>query len=345
MIVERNISLKRLFLWAGPQLLIITIWAVFAVKTYEFTGLSEWLAVPWLPLSLVGTAVAFYVGFKNNSAYDRMWEARKIWGGIVNGSRAWGTTVKAFISNQFTDQPLPEQELQDLRRKIIYRHLAWLYALRSQLLALRTWEHRAQRGHIGNRALQYRTAHNVNTIDEEPTQEQLRVFLENEELERLMQFKNVATQLIDGQSAALEDLRARGLINDFRHMELQKMLTGFYEQQGKAERIKNYPLPRQYANSSQIFVRIFLFVLPFCLAYEFKDFTCSIWWSIPFTVLVGWIFSMMETIGDFSESPFQGLANDIPMHSLCRTIEIDLREMLGETELPIAIPPKDGILM
>jgi len=71
----------------------------FGVATlYEFLPV-HWLAIPWLPLSVIGTAVAFYVGSKNNSSYDRMWEARKIWGAIVNSSRIWGATVRSFVTN------------------------------------------------------------------------------------------------------------------------------------------------------------------------------------------------------------------------------------------------------
>jgi len=71
----------------------------------------------------------------------------------------------------------------------------------------------------------------------------------------------------------------------------------------------------------------------------------GIWMSIPFNVIVGWIFVMMEIVGDYSENPFEGLQNDIPMLSICRTIEIDLKEMLGEENIPPAIQSKNGILM
>ena len=71
----------------------------------------------------------------------------------------------------------------------------------------------------------------------------------------------------------------------------------------------------------------------------------GIWLSIPITVLIGWIYIMMEIIGDFSENPFQGMPNDIPMLTLCRTIEIDLREMLNEKDLPPKIKDKKGILL
>ena len=67
--------------------------------------------------------------------------------------------------------------------------------------------------------------------------------------------------------------------------------------------------------------------------------------SIPFTALIAWVYLVMELVGDYSENPFQGMANDIPMLSLCRVIEIDLREMLGETDLPPNIEAKNGVLM
>ena len=69
------------------------------------------------------------------------------------------------------------------------------------------------------------------------------------------------------------------------------------------------------------------------------------WLAIPFSVLVGWVYLMMELVGDYSENPFEGLGNDIPMLALSRTIEIDLREMLGETDLPPGIQAKNGVLM
>ena len=87
-------------------------------------------------------------------------------------------------------------------------------------------------------------------------------------------------------------------------------------------------------------------MLPLGMVSEFDKLgNYGAWVSIPFTVLVGWVYLMMELIGDYSENPFEGLGNDIPMLSLCRTIEIDLREMLGETELPPPIKPQNGVLM
>jgi putative membrane protein len=141
-------------------------------------------------------------------------------------------------------------------------------------------------------------------------------------------------------------LREKDIIDDFRHMELMAILKSFYTLQGKNERIKKFPLPRQYANMSRYFVGIFIALLPFSMIPELLEVgNYGLWLSVPITALIGWVYVMMEVVGDYSENPFQGMGNDIPMLSLCRTIEIDLREMLGETELPPAIQSKKGVLM
>jgi putative membrane protein len=157
---------------------------------------------------------------------------------------------------------------------------------------------------------------------------------------------NTATQIINEQSRDLKVLREKGFIDDFRHMEMVNILKSFYTLQGKNERIKKFPLPRQYANMSWIFVGIFIFLLPFSMIPELMKLgDWGFWLSIPITALIGWVYVMMEVVGDYSENPFQGMANDIPMLSLCRVIEIDMREMLGETDLPPSIQAKNGILM
>ena len=97
---------------------------------------------------------------------------------------------------------------------------------------------------------------------------------------------------------------------------------------------------------SRYFVAIFIMLLPFSMIPELMTASGGgFWLSIPITALIGWVYVMMEIVGDYTENPFQGMANDIPMLSLCRVIEIDLREMLGETELPPAVAAKNGVLM
>ncbi len=254
--------------------------------------------------------------------------------------------VTSFVSNQFTATDVSAEELKKIKKKILYRHIGWLYTLRSQLLIIAPWEHAAQGGLIGMTGRRYRRQFGVGLVDDDVTRSELTNFLPPDEYDRMINYKNTATQIIDQQSQDLAQLRERNLIDDFRHMEMQRVLNDFYIHQGKCERIKKFPLPRQYASMSFAFVSIFVFLLPLGMVSEFaKMGDYGIWLSIPFMVLVGWVFVVMEIIGDYSENPFQGMANDIPMLSMCRAIENDLREMLGETELPADVKIKNGILM
>jgi putative membrane protein len=345
MFVQKSFGLTSMAKFTGHHVVWLTAWAGLVAVLYEYTQ-WEWITIPWLPLSVIGTAVAFYLGFKNNSAYDRLWEARKIWGAIVNSSRSWGAAVRGFVSNQFTAQDRSEEGLRSVQRELIYRHISWLYALRSQLLIPTEWEHLRQGSHIGAVTRKRMKEWGVGLFADDVTEREMRQLLPTDECDKVIQYQNTATQLIDRQAQDLKALRAQNLIDDFRHMELQKILGEFYVFQGQCERIKKFPLPRQYANTSFIFVAIFIFLLPLGLVGEFAQLGHNgVWLSIPFTVLVGWVYVMMELVGDYSENPFEGLGNDVPMLAICRTIEIDLREMLGERDLPPAIEPKNGVLM
>ncbi len=344
MLVIKNISPLQIIRWTWQHILRLLIITSIIALLYAYDLMP--ISLPWLPVSVIGTAVAFYVGFKNNSAYDRMWEARKIWGGIVNDSRTWGMMVDGYVSNLSKNIKTSEEEIYRVKRRLIYRHIAWLYAHRSQLLVATSWEHVSQGGYVARTTRYYQRRFGVGLVDDEVTRTELKLFLPKEEHDRLIDYVNTATQIINEQSRDLTALRKAGFIDDFRHMEMGNVLKSFYTLQGKNERIKKFPLPRNYANMSRAFVGIFVFLLPFTMIPELMKLgDWGIWLSIPITALIGWIYVMMEVIGDYSENPFQGMPNDIPMLSLCRTIEIDLREMLGEKELPPPITPKNGVLM
>ena len=96
---------------------------------------------------------------------------------------------------------------------------------------------------------------------------------------------NKAVQLLDQQTKAIQELYEGKMINSMQQIDLQAILNSFYEEQGKAERIKNYPFPRQYASLSFVFVCIFVFLLPFGIVGEFAKLgNAMIWLSVP----VGW---------------------------------------------------------
>jgi len=344
MIVKRGMNLKQVIQWSGHHMVWLLAWASIVAGLYDLNFIE--FKLPWLPVSIIGTAVAFYVGFKNNSAYDRLWEARKIWGAIINSSRTWGMYVDGFVNNLFAEKKQSEDEIRKVKNRLIYRHIAWLYALRSQLLVSTPWEHINQGFFYRFAAKRYQKKFGIGLVADEVTQTELKQFLPPEEHDRLVNHVNTATQIINEQNRDLTKIREEGLIEDFRHMEMSNVLSLFYDHQGKAERIKKFPLPRQYANLSRIFIGIFILLLPFSMIPSLME--LGNWGyvlSIVITALIGWIYIMMEIVGDYSENPFQGMANDIPMLSLCRTIEIDLLEMLGEKDLPSTIEAKKGILM
>jgi len=334
-----NYSAKEVLYWTRRDIYVLLILSIVPTSLYSYFDF-KWLALPWLPIALLGTAVAFVVGFKNNASYDRTWEARKIWGAIVNSSRTWGIMVKDYVTNKHALQPLSNDELRKVHQQLYYRHFAWLTALRFQLREPRQWEaiYKAHNAEYKNKWF---------TIDEHTTklEDVLKAYLSDEEYKLVMSKSNKATQIIALQSKHLRELLELGLIEDFRHMDLQKVLAEFLNNQGASERIKNFPYPRQYATLNLWFIKLFVFLLPLGMLQEFDKLgEYYVWLTIPFSVLSGWVFTTMEKIGEASENPFEGSANDVPISSISRTIEIDLREMLNESSIPAPLKPVNNIL-
>lgn len=341
MIVSKSVTFKGIMQFAGQHLWWLAAWMILVTALYKYTQ-WKWMSIPWLPLSVIGTAVAFYVGFKNNQAYDRLWEARKVWGGIVNSSRAWGSMVKAFIHSE----QMPQAELNARKKQLVYRHIAWLYTLRQQLLVPTSWEHVSLWWVFGSLNRRRRNRRGVGMFDGGDTDDIIAKYLPAEEHAANKIFANAAAQMIDKQTQELAKLHEEYALDLFKQLELQKVLNDFCDNQGRAERIKKFPLPRQYGSSSFMFVCIFIFLLPFGIVGEFSKLgSIGMWLAVPFGVIVGWVYVVMELIGDYSENPFEGLPNDVPMLSICRTIEIDLLQQLGETDLPAPVQAHQNILL
>jgi putative membrane protein len=316
--------------WSRNDIILPFIWAAIVAALYELVDFT-FLAIPTLPVSLVGVGVAFYLGFKNKSSYDRLWEARKIWGGIVNASRSWAYGARDLLSTQHGGDAT-EAELDELSKELVLRHVAWLDALRHQLRKIKTWEH------CGT---QYDSMRDWAKVAErtEDLKEVLGPHLGEAERDEVLAMINPAAHLIARQSSRLAELRARGLVDGFAHMHLQDLLTELMTQQGKAERIKNFPLPRQYATVNFFFAVLFAILLPFALLPEFAKLGSHMaWLTVPFSTIVSWVFLCTDRIGEWSENPFEGLANDVPITSMARGIERDVKQIVGVTDLP---PPRE----
>ncbi len=351
MYVKRKFPLKGMLKWTRRDLLVFMIIGIIPVFLYKGLGFY-WLHLPWLPIGVVGTAVAFIVSFKNNASYDRLWEARKIYGGIVNASRSFTLMINDFISNRLAKEKLSNEQLFSIRKKMVMRHVAWMTSLRHALRQHKPWEVsrilKADREYM-NRIKVPEWEH---TLEEE-----LEGYVSQDEKAEILSKKNKQAACLNIQSRHVNQLLNQGLIDDFRHMEMQNMLTEFFTLQGKVERIKNFPYPRQFATLNYLFVWIFIILLPLGMMHEFEkigDMVVEsirahmlthdspihavvefvglnfIWFTIPFTVIVSWIFHTMERIGETTENPFEGNPNDVPISTMSRGIEIDIRQMIHD---------------
>jgi putative membrane protein len=332
MYIRRNISLHIILRYAWMNLIFFTFWAGLAFSLYYFLGWT-FIDIPFQPLSVIGIAVAFYIGFKNSQSYDRFWEGRKIWGGIVNYSRTWANNVLSFVD----DGP-------ETKSILIYRHLAWVNALRIQLrqpTAFSIKENRSVEALFDKHG------------ERNPVCDDLDQFLSEAEIADLETRQNVATHLVKLQALHLKELLLQGKITEFDKQVFHNNMEELYNLQGMCERIKNTPFPRQYAYFSTLFCWIFILLLPFGLLDVFENKLAEfasgyhawfVFLMIPFSVLISWIFITMEKVGSNSEDPFEGRINDVPMTALCRTIEIDLKDMLDESPLPEKVQPQDHIL-
>lgn len=336
----RKFSISSLYEFTGHHLLWLTAWVSSVTLMHQFTD-WEINAFPWFPLPLIGTAVAFYVGFKNNQSYERLWEARKLWGEIAIASRMLATMVLNFKSGE-----PGVSDYSDDRRQIILRHIAYLYQLRQYLLEPPEWDHLSLEGFWGKGYISHRRDKLNKRFQQELDSIDSEKYLSAEECSMLKGYQNKALQLLNVQTRVIQELYESKSINMLQQMEFQGNIKSFNESQGRMERIKQSPFPRKYATFSFIFVCVFIFMLPFGIVGELSHLgSPGIWFSIPVGVIIGWIFVAMEMIGDYSENPFDGLHTDVPMLYICREIEIDLLRTLGATEIPARIKPKAHVLI
>lgn len=255
--------------------------------------------------------------------------------------------VQDMLSNEYATTPFTEEQIQDEIKTLTYRHIAWMTALRHAMRMPKPWETTVQ--HRTNQEWDTRPPEQDSNLEED-----LKPYISESDFEYVMSKNNKQTALLYLQSHHLKKLKKQGMIWEFSFLELESVLQEFFTLQGKSERIKNFPYPRQFATLNHFFMWIFVLLLPLALVPQFaeigNDFMDShsligdlfVWFSIPFYVVVAWIFHTMERIGRTGENPFEGTANDVPISTIARGIEIDLRQNLGESkeEIPDQFPVK-----
>lgn len=333
--IGKSYKISEFLYWTRRSIFRLLLLGTVPTILYEVFDL-KWLTVPWPVVALLGTATAFIVGFKNQQTYNRTWEARQVWGSVIGSSRAWTMMCRDFIRDR------------DRARDIIYRHLAWLTALRYQLRLQKAWE-TTYKSH--NK--EYQRFYSI-PEKEIPLASELAKYISKEELEKVLSQNNKAVQLLALQSDALKKLNSEGLLEDFRFLAMHNALRELSAHQGKTERIKNFPYPRQYATINTLFVKLFCVMLPLGMLGAFNSLNDEVsgilkggmvWLVIPFSVLISWVYTSLDQVGESTANPFEGSPNDVPVSQMSRNVEIDIREMLAETDLPQPLEPQRDIVL
>lgn len=328
-------KISEFVLWTRRSLYVLTLLSVVPVVLYQAVGL-KWLAIPWGVVFMLATTVALMAGFKNTQTYNRTWEAQQIWASVAAMSRLWGTMSRDFLADQ------------NEASRLVYRHLAWLTALRYQMRDSKAWETLT----IASNA-EYRKKYGV-PEKERALEAELSKYVTPEERSRILAAQGRATQVLGLQSEALKTMLEAGKIPPGTFIELQKVLRELQDQQSRSERIKNYPYPRQYAVVNTIFVRILCLLLPLGMVNEIEPLNQyvggvmaghMVWLAIPLSVLITWMYAALDQVGESSANPFEGGANDVPISQICASIEVDLRQLMGEDGVLMPAQPSSPIVL
>lgn len=303
MIVTRKIDLSILYSHTKKNLWFLVITCSATAVSIYFIDSENFKALSF-PTGIIGTALAFLIGFRNNSAYDRWWEARKIWGKLINDSRHFSLKVIGFISQNWNTE-LTEDDVKKAQTRLIFRHIAFLWSV----------NHHLRKKEVGDGVSDH---------------------LSKEEFYSVNQEQHLPLAILKNQTVDLKSLYEQKYFEDFRYMGFDTILENFNDALGKSERIKNTVFPMQYNWYMQYAIWVFLTILPLGLS-GFVGL-----WFIPLSFLIGYVFILLEYLGRHIENPFENHPNDTPLDALSRTIEINLKEVLGESNLPTKIEPIEG---
>lgn len=299
MVINSYRPLWSMVLGLWPSMLPITFYMA-AVTLADLQYHLEVYNFPVPVLAVLGTVIGLLLAFRTNSSYDRWWEARILWGAIVNDSRTWVRQLMEFSQRNSTD-------VDATLKTMAYRQAAWCYALTRSLR------------------------------NQDPTQD-LDSLVSAKEKEFYDSSLQVPNLILLAQAKDLRQLYDANHLELFQFVELEKTLTRLTNSMGGCERIKNTTFPTSYSRLVHGLIYIFVFFLPFGLV------------NVPAVGLIvtsltlAFAFVLIERVSVFLQDPFSNRPSDTPMSAISRTIEINIKEMLGEEELPAPMKPRDGVL-
>jgi ion channel-forming bestrophin family protein len=290
----------------GAFALSATLWTLLAHYTDYLPR-----ALPTTPFTIVGAALAIFLAFRTNSAYDRWWEGRKLWGALVNTSRTWARQATTFIEAPPEADAAQVSAVERLKERLVRRQIAYVHALRCHL----------------------RDGHDPLT-DADCTS-----FLSDAERAQLAHENNIPNAIAQLQAEELVAAARQGWLHELRLQRMDASLTDLLNIQGGCERIKKTPVPRAYTYFATRIVIWYGVLLPLVFAHELY------WFAIPLTVAVAMCFRVVDEIGRLIQDPFTLAVNGLPLAALSKTIELNLRQRIGEADPGPMPQPVDGILM
>ncbi|MDY7546816.1 bestrophin family protein [Glaciimonas sp. CA11.2] len=277
-----------------PSLIVNTLVATAVTLTHgDLFDLK--ITLTTIPFTLIGLPIAIFLGFRNNAAYDRFWEGRKLWGELVHRSRSFSRQCQSLIS--YSEPAVASLGLADTRVRMIYRAIAFAHALRHHLRDC-----------------------NVDT--------ELKSLLLESEWQQIDKSSNKPDFLMMRMGLDLQRCIKEGRIEPCLAGQIDASLSSMTAAAASCERIKSTPIPFSYTLLLHRTAYIYCFLLPFGLVD-------SIGFMTPFVVaIVAYTFFGLDALGDEIEEPFGMESNDLPLDAICRTIEINLRESLADKNIP-----------
>ncbi len=310
MILKRNFNPIKVIQYVKVELavaIIITI-VVFLLHKQSITT----IALPFSISAILGSALAIFIAFRNNSSYGRWWEARTLWGGIVNSSRVLARLIITFTDSHAHQPNHNKERSEQFKKDMIYKTIAWVHALRLHLRKQNNWH-------------------------------ELKPLLNEQEFALLENAQNKPNYLHLLMGKKIYEAMANGTLGGFDSFQMEGQLLALANYQGGCERIKNTPLLRQYDYFTRVFLYTFIMLLPFSLIGDFTKMNIA-YLMIPVSVIISFVFAVIGKVGEVNEDPFENRITDVPLSALCNTIERDLREMLGDRNLPKKLEPENGYL-
>lgn len=283
MLLNKKISVWYFIREIKSQILFIGIFAV-AIGLLDMLPWFQKISLPLNIPALLGTAVSLLLAFRTSQSYERWWEARTVWGAIVNDSRTFVRLIIQFMPAG------DEKTVKDFAE----RQIIWTYALGESLRKLP----------FSLKVQQYLEQHQIKAI-------------------------NIPNALLDAHSKQLRDIVVSKGLTDFQQMQLNDIITRLCDSMGKCERLKNTVFPRSYSVLVHILIYVFAVILPFGL----DDSQLAVEMLVTFLIPI--VFIAIEKTSIIMQDPFENRPVDTPVTSLAQTIEINIRQMIGEQNVPL----------